>query len=88
VPQYRHQNGINFPNIFLKGGYNSSDGYVTVEPRLMHASTEVCMGRPKIVYRSKGLYTVGGKILYGWEKLYYSRTFYKPMIIIGFQPII
>ena len=31
------------------------------------------MGRPKIAYRSKGLYAVGGKILYGKEKFYYSR---------------
>ena len=43
------------------------------------------MGRPKIVYRSKGLYTVGGKILYGKERFCYSRL---PLIIVGSQLII
>lgn len=43
------------------------------------------MSRPKIVYGLKGLYTVGGKILYGGERFCYSRL---PLIIVGSQLII
>jgi hypothetical protein len=57
-----------------------------VEPRLIYASKEVYMGRPKIAYRSKGLYAVGGKILYGWERFCCSR--YTLLIAAGSQPIV
>lgn len=43
------------------------------------------MGRPKIVYGSKGLYAVGGKILYSGERFYYGRFI---LIVIGSQLII
>jgi hypothetical protein len=43
------------------------------------------MGRPKIAYRLKGLYAVGGKILYGGERFYYGRF---TLIVIGSQLII
>jgi hypothetical protein len=50
------------------------------------------MGRPKIADTGLewvGLYgSVGGKILYGGEKLYCSRVLGSIMIVIGFQPII
>lgn len=48
-------------------------GYVMVEPRLVYTLNRVYIGRPKIAYRLKGLYAVGGKILYGGEKFYCSR---------------
>jgi len=43
------------------------------------AQTHICseqgayMGRPKVAYRSNGLYAAGGKILYGGESLCHSR---------------
>lgn len=54
---------IIFQHIYFKNGQYNIVGYVMVEPRLIYAPNGVCMSRPKIVYRSKGLYTVGGKIL-------------------------
>ena len=58
---------------------------MTVEPRLIYALYGAYMGRPKIAYRSKGLYAVGGKILYGGERFYYGRV---TLIVIGSQLII
>lgn len=53
----------------------NNEGYAMVERRFIYASKEVYMGRPKISYRSKRLYDVGGQILYGWESLICSRYY-------------
>jgi len=42
-------------------------------------------GSTKECIQVKGLYAVGGKIYYGWEKLFYSRL---SLIVAGFQPIV
>jgi hypothetical protein len=55
-----------------------------VEPRFIYAHDEwVYMGRPKIIYRWQRLYIVGGKILYGGERFYYSLG-----IVLRFQLIV
>lgn len=72
-------------NEILRAGHINSVRNITVEPRLIYVPKRTYMGRPKIVCRSKGLYAVRGKILYGGERFYYGRF---SLIIIGFQLII
>lgn len=48
-----------------------------VEPRLICAPIRGIYGSAKECMRIlAGSYAVGGKILYGWEKLYCSRSFF------------
>lgn len=56
-----------------------------VEPRFGYVFFEGIFGSAKDCMQVLGLYTVGGKIFNGWEKLYNSRLMF---IVIGFQPIV
>lgn len=61
-------------NIFYVASHNNSVGNMTVEPRFIYVPNGgVYRSAKDCILVLKGWYTVGGKILYGWERLYCSR---------------